>query len=208
MRAMSSVALALAAFSPTGPALAQYLWLQPAATGAEARYGELRQPAAELPPLLELRASGTARQAPSPQLRADRIDIDATPGTDLRVAVAEPGRQAGQHVLTYRQARLGRQETSAVNDLELVPTEAGGNTFRLLWKGTTVSAAQVQVDTSAGWHRTLRPAADGTVTLPTPFPGLYLMEVSARVNGGSVTLDGRKYTEVRHSATLSFEVQP
>jgi hypothetical protein len=51
----------------------------------------------------------------------------------------------------------------------------------------------------------LKPAKDGTVSLATPFPGLYVLEVTARVNG-AVTVDGKKYDEVRHTATLSFEV--
>jgi hypothetical protein len=32
--------------------------------------------------------------------------------------------------------------------------------------------------------------------------------VTARVDNGSVTLDGKKYDDVRHSTTLSFEVRP
>ena len=32
------------------------------------------------------------------------------------------------------------------------------------------------------------------------------VEVTARVDNGSVTLDGKKYDDVRHTATLSFEI--
>ncbi len=73
------------------------------------------------------------------------------------------------------------------------------------WKGNAVPATQVNVDTSEGWRRVLKPAKDGTVSLTAPFPGLYVLEVMARVNG-AVTVDGKKYDEVRHTATLSFEV--
>ena len=86
-----------------------------------------------------------------------------------------------------------------------MPTEPNGNTFKLVWKGNTVAASQVNVDTAEGWRRVLKPAKDGTVTLTTPFPGLYVLEVTARVNG-AVTVDGKKYEEVRHTATLSFDV--
>ena len=68
-----------------------------------------------------------------------------------------------------------------------------------------MAATQVHVETSAGWRRTLAPGADGTVLLETPFPGQYVLEVTARVNG-SATVDGKKYDDVRHTATLSFEV--
>lgn len=46
---------------------------------------------------------------------------------------------------------------------------------------------------------------DGTITLATPFPAIYVLEVSAKVNGAA-TIDGKKYEDVRHTATLSFEV--
>ena len=39
-------------------------------------------------------------------------------------------------------------------------------------------------------------------------PGLYVLEVSAKVNNASVTIDGKKYEDVRYTATLSFEVSP
>lgn len=108
-------------------------------------------------------------------------------------------------VLNFYQAKLGRSETKAVNDLELIPTEPNGNVFKLVWKGNAVAASQVNVSTSEGWLRSLKPAEDGTVTLKTPFPGLYVLEVAARVNG-SATYQGKKYEDVRHTATLSFEV--
>jgi hypothetical protein len=109
-------------------------------------------------------------------------------------------------VLNYYQAKTGRSETKAVNDLELVPTVANGNTFKLVWKGNTVAASQVNVETSEGWRRVLKPAKDGTVTVNTLFPGRYLLEITARVNG-SATVDGKKYDDVRHTATLTFEVK-
>lgn len=133
----------------------------------------------------------------------DALVVDARQDADVRLAAS---RVAEKGVLNYYQARYGRSETRAVNDLELVPTQASGNTFKLVWKGNTVPASQVNVETSAGWHRTLTPAKDGTVTLPTQFPGLYLLEVTARVNG-SVTVAGKKYDDVRHTATLTFDVR-
>jgi len=53
-------------------------------------------------------------------------------------------------VLTYYQARYGRQGIQALNDLELVPTYPDGNTFRLMFKGRPVAASQVNVETGGG----------------------------------------------------------
>lgn len=199
--AMGLLALCLLAASPA--VLADALWLEHTATGARAHMGQALQRAPTLPPLLAPRAFLPDGKDLPLALQGAHVDV-ALDGTaaDLRLNASQVTGPAG---LTHYQARLGRQDTRAVNDLELVPTTPGGNTFKLVWKGQAVAAAQVNVDTSAGWHRTLIPAADGTVQLETPFPGLYVLEVSAKVNG-SVTVDGKKYNDVRHTATLSFEV--
>ncbi len=118
---------------------------------------------------------------------AERLDIATAGNGDLRLAAT---RISDKGVLNYFQVKNDRSETKAVNDLELVPTEVNGNTFRLVWKGNTVAASQVNVETSEGWHRVLKPAKDGTVMLTTPFPARYLLEVTARVNG-SATLNGK-----------------
>lgn len=198
-------AAALAALAACGAAQAQYLWLQRDGAAARAYSGELARPAASLPALNAPRASLADGKELPLSARPDHLAIaDAPSAQDLRLAASRVG-DKGQ--LVYYQARWGRQETQARNDLELVPTEPGGNRFRLVWKGQTVAASQVHVDTGAGWRRTLVPAKDGTVQLDTPFPGLYVLEVTARVNGAA-TVDGKKYEDVRHTATLAFEVAP
>lgn len=195
-------ACAMMTFALSQAVHADYLWLQRDGDAMVARIGELERPRPSLPALLDAKALVAGGGSQAVQTEADRYTFAATP-TDARISAMLP---SGERTLTIHQARFGRTETHAVNDLELVPTEPGGNTFKLIWKGTTVSASQVNVDTSEGWHRVLRPAKDGTVTLTTPFPGLYVLEVSARINDGSVSLGGKKYDDVRHTATLSFDV--
>lgn len=53
----------------------------------------------------------------------------------------------------------------------------------------------------------LRPATDGSVSFDPAFPALYVLEVTARING-SASVDGKKYDDVRHVATLSFRIEP
>lgn len=197
-----SLAVLTLAGAFAAPAHADYVWLQREGAQARAYAGDLAHRSAALPPVKAPRAyladGKDLPLAPQP----GHIEITAPAPDDLRLSAFQV---SDKGVLTYYQARAGRNETRAANDLELVPTTPGGNTFKLVWKGQTVAATQVNVDTSAGWRRTLAPAADGTVQLETPFPGLYVLEVSAKVNG-SVTVDGKKYDDVRHTATLSFEV--
>jgi hypothetical protein len=191
-----------AAFLLADAAQADYLWLQREGQGARVHAGELHQPLSALPTFQALLADGKALPADAQQ--SDHVAIPASGPDDLRFTATHAGADG---VLTYYQAKLGRTETKAVNDLELVPTESNGNTFQLVFKGRPVAASQVNVDTSEGWRRVLTPAKDGTVSFVPSFPGLYVLEVTARVNNGSVTLDGRKYGDVRHTATLSFEIK-
>ncbi|MGD9946168.1 MAG: hypothetical protein AB7S98_23345 [Burkholderiaceae bacterium] len=187
------------------PAQADYLWLKREGAVAEARVGELHKPLTQLPALLEARTPGPDGKPLPLDLAADRIRFAPAAAGDLRFTAMRPDANG---VLTYFHARFGRSETQAVNDLELVPTEPGGNKFRLIFKGRPVAASHVNVETSEGWRRTLTPAQDGTVGFDPSFPGLYLLTVTARLNNGSVTLDGKTYSDVRHTATLSFEVAP
>lgn len=195
-----SIAMLVTSFS----AHADYVWLERDAAGAATAYvGELD--GARLAPTTI--TSPRAYLADGKDLplttEAERLVIGSEVKGDVRLVASRVGEKG---VLNYYQAKNGRSETKAVNDLELVPTEANGNTFKLVWKGNVVAASQVNVDTSEGWRRVLKPAKDGTVTLPTPFPGRYLLEVTARIND-SVTVDGKKYEDVRHTATLTFEVK-
>ncbi len=186
-------------------ARADYLWIQPdsnESNQAKVYAGELRKPLEKLPALLDVKAVlPEGKEAPYEQA-SDHFGVPKATG-DTRFAATRAGSDG---VLTYYQARFGRAETKAVNDLELAPTEPNGNTYQLVFKGRPVAASQVNVDTAEGWRRVLTPAKDGTVSFTPYIPGLYVLEVTARVNNGSVTLDGKKYDDVRHTATLSFEV--
>lgn len=204
-RISRSVAPALAwlALSLAPSAHADYLWLQRDGAQARAFAGELPRPLAQLPALRDAKAVAPEDQPLALETAANHFAFTPRAQGDARFTATRTGADG---VLTYFQAKFGRAETKAVNDLELVPTEAGGNTFQLVFKGRPVAASQVNVDTSEGWRRVLTPAKDGTVSFVPSFPGLYVLEVSARVDNGAVTIDGKKYADVRHTATLSFEV--
>lgn len=203
LRPLLTLALA-AALWPAGAAHADYLWLQRDAAGAlELRAGLLHKPLSALPQLRDAKARADGK-AVDMQPQADHVGLGTPAGGDLRFTAT---RIADEGVLVYEQARFGRSETRAQNDLELVPTTPEGDRYQLLFKGRAVAASQLVVETAEGWRRVLKPAADGSFGFTPWIPGLYVLEVSARLNNGSVTLDGKTYTDVRHTATLSFEVQ-
>ena len=195
--------VALAATLATPAAFADYLWLERGAGQPAKAYLSNFQPSERLAlsTLIQVEALlGEGKRVPL-AASGDGFPSAQSVAGDLRVSAkqTEPGK------LTLYEAKEGRSETKARNDLELVPTTANGNTFKLYWKGGVVSASQVNVYTSRQWNRTIKPAADGSVTLDTPFPGQYVLEVVAQVNG-AVTVQGQKFDTVVHVATLSFNV--
>ena len=180
---------------------AEYFWIDADAGGRRIVAGELGKPQA-LAEARDARAFAADGKAVALNAAGDGYQVAAAAG-DLRFTA----RRGDDKTLVIYHARYGRQETKAVSDLELVPTTPGGNTYRLFWKGNPVAASQVNVATSAGWSRVLRPAADGSVSFDPAFPALYVLEVTARING-SASVDGKKYDDVRHVATLSFRIEP
>lgn len=179
---------------------AEYFWIDTDADGKRIQFGELNKP--QNAPLTVQGAQATTADGKAVALETIDGNYKTSQASgDLRFTAS----QAEDKALVIYHARFGRQETKASSDLELVPTTPGGNSFRLFWKGNAVSASQVNVVTSEGWLRVLRPTADGSVSFNPSFPGLYVLEVSAKVNG-AVSVNGKKYDEVRHTATLSFRV--
>jgi hypothetical protein len=179
---------------------AQYFWIDGDAEGKRIQSGELNKPQSEALAVQGARAFSADGKAVVLDA-ADGAYKAGNTGSDLRFTANHTDDKS----LTIYHARFGRQETKAVSDLELVPTTPGGDIYRLFWKGNAVAASQVNVSTSEGWTRVLRPAADGSISFAPSFPALYVLEVSAKVNG-AVTVDGKKYEDVRHVATLSFRV--
>jgi len=191
-----------ALFGATSVAHADILWLQREGDLVKARIGELSAPTAALPVLRNCQPLlPGGRVAPVTTL-ADHYTFVSGDG-DTRFTALRVGSDG---VLTHFQARHGRQDTKAVNDLELVPTEPGGSTFHLFFKGRPANASRVNVETAAGWRKSLTPDKDGSLTLDTPMVGLYVLEVTAKVNNANVAIEGKEYKDVRYTATLSFEV--
>lgn len=179
---------------------AQYFWIDTDTDGKRIQSGELNKPGAALL-VQDARAFSADGKAVALEAADGAYKTAFGNSGDLRFTA---NRVEDKGLVVYH-ARFGRQETKPVSDLELVPTTPGGDTYRLFWKGNAVAAAQVNVSTSEGWSRVLRPAADGSISFIPSFPALYVLEISAKLNG-AVTVAGTKYDDVRHVATLSFRV--
>lgn len=200
IRCAAAAALAVCAVS----AQADYVWIERGdAASATVHAGRLDGDRLPVDPAhTDVRTGGAKVEMAAD---GDRLLLSGLEeGKDVRLRTHA---EQGEGVLMYYQSRFGRNETSAELDFELVPTEPGGNTFRLMWMGNPMKAAHVRVVTSEGWSKVLQPAEDGSVTLTTPFPGLYILHMSARTSGWA-EVGGKRYKDVRHTATLSFTVEP
>ena len=99
--------LAAAAALAVPAAHADYLWLQQDAGQARAYAGELRKPLEQLPALEDARQ--VLPDGKSLPLKADANHFTADAGQgDVRIAATRPGANG---VLTYYQARFGRNDT-------------------------------------------------------------------------------------------------
>lgn len=102
-------------------------------------------------------------------------------------------------------AKAGRSETEAVLDFELVPLEADGDTFTLLFEGKPLPAASVTVITPDDWEKTFKTDQAGKITLPAKGSGLYLL-VAHHEASAAVEIGGKAVTKLYHVASVSFVV--
>ena len=190
------------------PAQAHYIWMERDGTGtARIFFGEWQDELKEKTGGLLDRVVGPVAytadpKAPLPVTRkADHIEVAATGTGDVRMVEAgyPMPAQATSKVVFY--ARAGRSETTGSLDLELVPAEAGGNAFTLMFRGKPLAKAKVEVFGPPRWSQALNTDPAGKVTISTPWAGQYVIEV-AHVETHEGATSGPART--RHVSTLSF----
>jgi len=206
-------AVLLLALSET--AHAHFLWLERDGDGpARAYFGEwiddIREKTGGL--LDRFKAPrvylGTSTE-PLPVKRNDNnLEINAKGRGDVRFVdssvPAREDKEKGGATKTIYHAKAGRAETAAKLDLELVPTVANGNIFVLIFSGTPLPKAELTIIGPSKWEKPLVTDEQGRVTLPTPWAGRYVLEVTHEKAGGS---GEEKFNRTRHISSLSFVQQ-
>ena len=88
-------------------------------------------------------------------------------------------------------------------DLELVPTTADGKSFVLLFFNAPLPKAELTIIGPSKWEKPLVTDDQGRMTLPTPWAGHYVLEVTHfdEKPGGSRE---EKLSPTRHISSLSF----
>jgi hypothetical protein len=115
-------------------------------------------------------------------------------------------KEKGGATKTIYYAKAGRSETTAKLDLELVPTAPNGNTLVLMFLGAPLPKAEVTLVGPSKWQKPLVTDEKGQITLPMPWAGRYVLEVThfddkAGGNGNE------KFNRTRHISSLSFVQQ-
>ena len=115
-------------------------------------------------------------------------------------------KEKGGVTKTIYYAKAGRSETAAKLDLELVPTQINGKTFVLLFFAAPLPKAELTIIGPSKWEKPLVTDDQGRITLPTPWAGRYVLEITYfdEKPGGS---GEEKFNRTRHISSLSF-VQP
>jgi Domain of unknown function (DUF4198) len=214
MSKFQCAATAILILSLINTAHAHYVWLERDGEGsAYAYFGEwvddIREKAGGLldrikAPLAFLGASTT----PLPIKRHDdKLEITVSGKGDIRlVENGVPPRddsEKGGITRTIYYAKTGRSETAAKLDLELVPTAAEGSTLVLLFHGAPLAKTEVTLIGPPKWEKHLTTDEQGRVTLPTPWSGRYVLEVTyfdAKPGGSG----NDKFDRTRHITSLSF----
>jgi hypothetical protein len=207
----------LATLSLISSAHAHFVWLERDGDGpARAYFGEwiddIREKTGGLLDRFKApRAFLGTSSEPLPVKRNDNnLEINAKGRGDVRfVDSSVPPREdkeKGGATKTIYYAKAGRVETAAKLDLELVPTAPNGNTLVVIFLGAPLPKTEVTLVGPSKWQKPLSTDDKGQITLPTPWAGRYVLEVTHFDDkaGGS---GNEKFDRTRHISSLSFAQQ-
>ncbi|MCS3508621.1 DUF4198 domain-containing protein [Achromobacter sp. AGC78] len=200
---------AIALMGSAGAAQAHFVWLERGAEGpAKAYFGEWADDVREkqdgllgkimVSPVVTA-ADGTVLKASGKG--ADFVEFAATGKGDVRLA--QP-MQFKETLVKYG-AKVGRTDTQAKLDLELVPTAAGANSFVLNFEGKPLAKTEVTVFGPPKWEKRFWTDENGRIEITTPWPGQYVLE-AAHVQEKAGEADGKSYAKIRYVSTTTFNV--
>ncbi|MGE8569806.1 Nickel uptake substrate-specific transmembrane region [compost metagenome] len=200
---------AIALMGSAGAAQAHFVWLERGAEGpAKAYFGEWADDVREkqdgllgkvlVAPVVTA-ADGTVLKAS--EKGADFVAFAASGKGDVRLA--QP-MQFKETLVKYG-AKVGRTDTQAKLDLELVPTAAGANSFVLNFEGKPLAKTEVTVFGPPKWEKRFWTDENGRIEITTPWPGQYVLE-AAHVQEKAGEADGKSYAKIRYVSTTTFNV--
>jgi hypothetical protein len=153
---------------------------------------------------------GASSEALPVKRNDNHLEIGAKGRGDVRFVdssvPAREDKEKGGSTKTVYYAKHGRSEMAAKLDLELMPTAANGKTFALIFLGAPLPKAELTIIGPSKWEKPLTTDEQGRVTLPTPWAGRYVLEVTHfdEKAGGS---GEEQFNRTRHISSLSFVQQ-
>ncbi|MGE3804699.1 MAG: DUF3386 family protein [Gemmataceae bacterium] len=207
--------VALVAFLSAASAQAHFIWIVPADAKAQVVFSEELAPDANVDiqkiaatKLMTRQASGEA--APLDWSKAEnafeiKVPASGTVGGTCKYGVLQRGDSKPFLLVYYPKLITGKVE--AVQPwkqlaFEIVPQ--GNGQFQALFNGKPVAEAEVAVISPAGKQKASTDA-QGKFKIEATTPGSYGLRVR-HVEAAPGNLDGKKYDEARHYATLVFQV--
>ena len=100
-------------------------------------------------------------------------------------------------------ARAGRTETEAHLPLEIIPTDAGADTFVVQFTGKPVADAEVTVIAPGRWQKIFTADGDGKLDVPGIGDGRYILATVHTVEG-KAEVGGKPVEAVMHISTTTF----
>jgi hypothetical protein len=204
----------LLAVSLADPALGHYVWLERDGEGVTRGYlgewiDDIREKSGGM--LDRIKAPkvflGAGTETLSVKRNENNLEFPTKGRGDVRLVedsmAPREDNEKGGLTKTIYYAKAGRSETAAKLNLELVPTRPDGNTLALMFHGASLPRAEVIVVGPPKWQKTLVTDEKGQITLPTPWAGRYVLEVTHFEDkpGGS---GSEKFNRTRHISSLSF----
>lgn len=213
--------LACAALAAINTAHAHQVWLEHAGGQARLHFGEFNENLRETSPgsldkftgVPALEQVAGASSAPRVQGRLGKEAFEyAVPGTPetLFAAPTYPLIDRSKRNLpamiwqpSARWVASLAKPVAPTAPLDLVPTGKPGE-LKVVYKGTPLPKAKVQLAAPSGWTREAEAGEDGTVTFVTPWKGQYVAEVKHSDKTEGTTAQGEKYGEASYVTTLTF----
>ncbi|TWH76590.1 uncharacterized protein DUF4198 [Azomonas agilis] len=209
MFAMSRTRTLLASLVLVAPfAQAHMLWLErPSDSLTQAYFGEFvddvrETQAGPLKRFEGLKALQAGKTLDS-QAKDSSFDFATSGSADVRLSKA----LVHKDTRVIFDAKAGRHETKADDSLtlELVPEAADSNTLTLMFQGKPLAKTEVTAVSPQKWSKSFRTDEQGKITLETPWPGIYVLEVAHTVEAKGEQ-EGKTYEKTRYVHTLSLLV--
>jgi uncharacterized GH25 family protein len=214
MSKLIALFVVLATLSTVHPAQAHFVWLERDGEGpARAYFGEwisdIREKSGGM--LDRIKAPrvflGAGTNALTVKRNDNNLEIAVKGSGDVRLVdssmAPREDKEKGGTTKTIYYAKAGRSEASAKLDLEIVPIKANSNQFIVLFAGAPLPKAEVTVAAPPKWEKRLTTDEQGHITVPTPWAGRYVLEVTHFDEKAGASAND-KFNRTRHISSLSF----